>query len=170
MLGLTLIAAGILNVATAGGASASGQVDACALLTAAEVTPLVPGAKPTASTSTANGGPTSVCDWSAAGGGLPTLQVSVTPDSPALKQGLGANRDYLKMVFQKDAEENSGRLLADLGDLAKVESVIQMSAETTVVLGTTWVVVEYSGQGAKGKQDQVVALARSVVKRLQGAK
>jgi hypothetical protein len=51
-----------------------------------------------------------------------------------------------------------------------VESVIQMSAEATVLLGTTWVEVEYTGQGAKGKQDQVVALARAVVKRLQTSK
>lgn len=165
-----LIVAGIVGAATARDTAAAGPVDACALLTAAEVAPLVPGAKPTASTSHANGGPTAVCDWSAPGGGLPTLQVSVTPDSPALKQGLGANRDYLRMVFQNNAKENSGRVITDLGDLAKVESVIAMSAEATVILGSSWVEVEYSGTGAKGKQDQVVALARAVVKRLQGSK
>jgi hypothetical protein len=143
-----------------------GSVDACALLTATEVAPLVAGAKATASTGSANGGPTFVCDWGPAGGGLPSLQVSVTPDSPALKQGLGANRDYLKMVFANDAKENAGRVITDLGDLAKVESVIALSAEVTVILGTSWVEVEYSGTGAKGKQDQVVALARAVVKRL----
>jgi hypothetical protein len=95
-----------LHVATLAAAFAWGHaeaagvaVDACALLTAAEVTALVPGAKPTASTGNANGGPTFVCDWGPAGGGIPSLQVSVTPDSPALKQGLGANRDYLRMVF-----------------------------------------------------------------------
>ena len=147
-----------------------GPIDACALLTAAEVAPVVPGAQPKASTSGANGGPTYVCDWGPAGGGLPTLQVSVTPDSPALKQGLGASRDYLKLVFANDAKENSGRVVTDLGDLAKVESVIALSAEATVILGTTWLEVEYSGQGAQGKQDQVLALARAAVKRLGSGK
>ena len=147
-----------------------GPIDACSLLTAADVAPLIPGATPTASQSGANGGPTFVCDWGPAGGGLPTLQVSVTPDSPALKQGLGANRDYLKMVFANDAKENSGRVVTDLGDLAKVESVIALSAEATVILGTTWLEVEYSGQGAKGKQAQVLALARAAVKRLGSGK
>jgi hypothetical protein len=148
----------------------AGPLDACALLTAAEVAPLVPGAQPEASTSGANGGPTYRCDWGPAAGGLPTLQVSVTPDSPALKQGLGANRDYLRMVFANDAKENSGRVVTDLGDLAKVESVIALSAEATVILGTTWLEVEYSGQGAQAKQDRVLALARAAVKRLGSGK
>jgi|GEM_PF-3336350 hypothetical protein len=148
----------------------AGALDACALLTAAEVAALVPGGRPKPSTSNANGGPTAVCDWDPPGGGLPTLQVSVTVDSAALKQGLGANRDYLRQVFLNDARENRGRLIPDLGDLAKVKSVIALSADATVIVGTTWIEVAYSGNGAPGKQEEVVALARKVVGRLGAQK
>jgi hypothetical protein len=157
-------------VLTTAGRTDAGTADACALVTAREVAALIPGAQPTPSASSANGAATAVCGWASPGSTLPTLEVRVSPDSPALKTGLGANRDYLRMVFQKEAEENSGRYVADLGDVAKVESLIAMSAEATVVIGTTMLVVEYTGQGAAARQDQVLAFARLAVKRLGGGR
>jgi len=160
--------AGEAAAETAPPAAAAGPIDACALLTADEVAPLVPEPTPTPEASEDGPIPTYSCEWSAANPDT-MIPVSVAVSvSPGFVSGSGASPDFVKTMIAAEGSDpdNGGRIVDGLGDAASVTSMVAFDATVQFLEGDTLVAVTYTGENGAAKQDAVVELARVVEGRL----
>ncbi len=148
--------------------AAAGPIDACALLTAAEVATFVADATAEPSTSEGGPSPTYTCTWNAAvsDGMIPvSLAVNVTP---GFVSGSGTTPDFVKAMIEAEGSdaENSGRVVDGLGDAASVTSIVKFDATVQFLQGDTVVQVVLTAEDAPSKQDAVVELARAAAGRI----
>ena len=149
-------------------APAAAPLDACALLAASEVAPLVPEA--TAELAAAEDGPipSYTCTWNAAvSGGMIPVSLAVTA-SPGFVSGSGTTAGFVTAMIEAEGSdpENNGRVVDGLGDAASVTSVVDFDATAQFLQGDTLVQVVYTGENGAARQDAVVELARAVAGRL----
>lgn len=148
--------------------AAAGPIDACALLTADEVATLVADA--TAEPSTSDGAPipSFTCTWNAAvSDAMIPVSLAVTA-TPGFVSGSGATPDFVKAMIEAEGSnaENNGRVVDGLGDAASVTSIVKFDATAQFLQGDTLAQLVLTAEGAPGKQDAVVELAKLVKGRL----
>ena len=148
--------------------AAVGPIDACALLAADEVATLVADATPTANADETGPIPTYSCTWDAAiSDGMIPASLGVTV-SPGFVSGSGTTAEFITAMLQAEGSdpENGGRVVADLGDIGVVTSVVTFDAEAKFLAGDTLATVTLTRDDAPSQQDGVVELARAIAGRL----
>ena len=156
------------TVAPSAPPAASGPIDACALLTAAELATLVPEATATPSSSEGGPIPSYTCTWDTAiSNGTIPVSIAVTV-SPSFVSGPGQTLAVITALIEGEGSnpDNGGHVVDGLGDAASVTSMVKFDAEVQFVEGDMLVQVDYTGDNATSKQDAVIELARAVAGRL----
>jgi hypothetical protein len=140
-------------------------IDACSLLAASDVAPLVP--QPT-SNEVPRSGPQNehACHWEEGGSGashMPATLLLTILELPAETPGLSYSQ-----AIEAEAKDANNKAISGLGDAALVGSAIPANAEAKVLLGNVVVTLEFSDWQPDGvaHQDDVVALVRKVVAKL----
>jgi hypothetical protein len=153
------------------GAGAQKAKDGCSLLTPAEIQALAGGAKVENGKSSADALGSIMCQytWGTGGnvqGGRSYLNLSATELSKAFP---GRSPSVLAkgLVARTRAGTPNAAVIPGIGDAALYESNDPIRVQTTAIATGHMVIVTFESSDARGKKDQVIALLKSAVGRLQ---